>query len=72
MTTPVTLQHDLTTHALACVAVGIKHMSIWTPDDWSAPKGFPRRSLLCRPSVGGKTWRVSAAAMCRYLRVELT
>jgi hypothetical protein len=68
---PLTLQHDLKTQALAHVAFGLKTMSIWTPDGWKAPKGFPRRTLLCKPTQGGNTWSVSAAGMCRFLRVEL-
>ena len=52
--------------ALAMLAdgLGMKHMSLWTPD-----KGFPRRTLLCCPSKGGNTWQVSPAGLMRYLRI---
>ena len=57
--------------ALAMLAecVGMKRMSIWTPDGWKAPKGFPRRSLLCCPSKGGNTWQISPAGLLRYLKI---
>jgi hypothetical protein len=71
MTEPLTLRHDLKTRAIGHVSFGLKTMAIWTPEGWKAPKGFPRRVLLCKPSQGGSTWSVSAAAMCRYLGVEL-
>lgn len=34
-------------------------LNVWTPQGWKAPKGFPRRELLCCPSKGGNTWRIN-------------
>lgn len=60
---------DLEAKAILCRAMGQKSMTFWSPDGWKAPKGFPRRSLVCKPTQGGSTWAVGTLAMCRYLGV---
>lgn len=61
---------NLASLAMFAAGSGIKTMSIWTPDGWKAPKGFPRRRLMCCPTIGGKTWQISPAGLLRYLRIE--
>lgn len=53
--------------ARVCKLVGLANATIWTPADWKAPKGFPRRTLLCVPTAGGKTWSVSTDRLLAWL-----
>ena len=52
-------------------AQSVKQMTIWTPDGWKAPKGFPRRELLCKPTTGGNAWRVSVPRLIAWLEKNL-
>lgn len=49
---------------------GAQSMSVWTPQGWKAPKGFPRRTLLCKPTVGGSTWTVSVQRLITWLEKQ--
>ncbi len=49
------------------VEQGWPTFTIWTPQGWQAPKGFPRRELLCCPSEGGRTWRVDSLRLLAWL-----
>ena len=62
---------DLLTHAKACKLQGLDRMTVWTPQGWKAPKGFPRRELLCIPTEGGKTWSVSTDRLLAWLEAAL-
>lgn len=57
------------TQALLADAMCQPHTTIWAGDGWVAPKGFPRRELLCCPTIGGKTWRVKTQRLLKFLRV---
>lgn len=57
--------------ALLADGFGLEWLTIWTPDDWKAPKGFPRRELLCVPSAGGKTWRVKTKRFLKFVGYRL-
>jgi hypothetical protein len=56
--------------ARALVREGVEFMTVWTPQGWRAPRGFPRKELLCVPSMGGKTWRVNAARLVKFLESQ--
>jgi hypothetical protein len=58
---------QLLAEARALLRMDVEYMAVWTPQGWKAPKGFPRRELLCIPSTGGKTWQVKTARMVKYL-----
>lgn len=48
-------------------AAGLEYFSIWTPDGWVAPKGFPLRELLCNPATGGSTWSVKTKRFLKFV-----
>lgn len=57
-------------YAVACHEQGLERMTVWTPQGWKPPKGFPRRELLCCPTEGGNTWSISTSKLIRYLTQE--
>ncbi len=61
----MTLTH-LKQSAQAALKAGLSHMTVWTPEGWKAPKGFPRRELLGISAFGGKSWSVSAKALVKW------
>jgi hypothetical protein len=48
----------------------VEWMQVWTPQGWKAPKGFPRRTLLCKPTAGGSTWTVSVQRLIAWLEKQ--
>lgn len=52
MNTP---REELRRAALVLQEQGATHISLWHPQGWKAPRGFPRRELLCTPTQGGST-----------------
>jgi hypothetical protein len=61
------MNEDLLQRARLLKSHGIERMNVWTPEGWKAPKGFPRRELMCKPTIGGSTWDVSVARLVAYL-----
>jgi hypothetical protein len=57
--------------ALLADGFGLEHFTIWTPDAWKAPKGFPRRELMCKPTQGGTTWRVKTKRYLKFVGYRL-
>lgn len=62
----MTADSELRASAIALDAMGIEFMTVWTPQGWRAPKGFPRRELLCCPAKGGKTSRINVRRLLGY------
>ncbi len=62
----MTPEYLLTTARMFKV-LGQPTTTLWTPADWKAPKGFPRRTLLCVPIAGCKTWTVSTDRLLAWL-----
>lgn len=57
----------LKTLALLCEHAEAETITVWTPQGWKAPKGFPRRELLCCPTQGGKTWRINRKRLLAWV-----
>jgi hypothetical protein len=53
--------------ARTAIELGHDGLQVWVPQGWKAPKGFPKRELLCCPSAGGRTYRVDARKLHDYL-----
>lgn len=62
---------NVVAHALLADGFGMEYFTIWTPEGWKAPKGFPRRELLCVPATGGATWRVKTKRLLKFFNVRL-
>ena len=61
---------ELKIAAQTCLAHGLTHMNVWTPQGWKPPKGFPRRELLCVPAMGGRTSSVDAAKLVKWCEAQ--
>jgi hypothetical protein len=48
----------LAAEARALEREGLKHMTVWTPQGWKPPAGFPRRYFLSAPTSGGRNYHV--------------
>ena len=61
---------DLKAAALVLKGQHVERISFWASDDWRAPKGFPRKELLCVPAQGGKTWSVKVDKLLAFMGVK--